>query len=222
MNVLSVHKLVKEFHQGRDTISVLRGISHDFEQGMSYAVTGVSGTGKSTLLSLLAGLDRPTSGAVFFNDENIFSFSPLQHSRFLQNNIGIIFQSPTLIPELTVLENVMLKGMIAEDNDQETKEYAHELLKKIGIAHAAERMPAALSGGQQQRVAIARALLKKPSFLLADEPTAHLDEEHKEAVIDLLLELVEDAQAGLIVSTHDQALAFRMKKVLQLHDGFLA
>ncbi len=224
---VSIKKIVaqditKAFVQGETTQHVLAGISQSFERGSTYAITGVSGTGKSTFLHVLAGLDEPTSGAVFYNANNIAHVSLGQRSAFLNKSIGLVFQLPYLLREFTVVENVMMPGLIAGESREQCRLRALELLDKVGIPEKADAAPTTLSGGQQQRVAIARALFHEPDFLLADEPTGNLDIQTGKAIVDVLRECQSQWGMGMIISSHDAYVADSMEKVFRLHDGVLS
>lgn len=216
---LSVEKVYKEFTQHSRTISVLQDITFQFSHGQTYAIMGVSGSGKSTLMMLLAGLDTPTSGTILFDDINFSLYKSHEKALFLAQHIGIVFQQPHLIRELSVVENVMLKGIIAGKSSVECRENAYVLLQRVGLADKALSNPTSLSGGQQHRVAIARALFSNPSFLLADEPTGNLDKKTGEELVDFLQECRELFGMGIIVSTHDEYVARKMGVVLHLRDG---
>lgn len=163
--MIAVANLVKTFDQANQTLTVLNGISAEFHKGKSYAIIGPSGSGKSTLLHMLVGIESPTSGSVLFNNQVVNSFTQRQHEEFLNKYIGLVFQASYLIQELTVLENVMVKGLI-KPQSLHLIDDAMNLLREVGIAEKADQLPARLSGGQQQRVALARALFNKPLFLL--------------------------------------------------------
>jgi lipoprotein-releasing system ATP-binding protein len=220
-SVISLQSVSQQFVQGKEIISVLDEVSIVFEQGKTYALEGVSGTGKSTILQLLAGLEQPTKGKVLYNDKNISRFSDREHQLFLQTTIGFVFQYPYLIDELSVLENVMLKGLIEGKTGNAAQARAEKLLAVVGMSHKLNALPAALSGGEQQRVALARALFVEPEFLLADEPTAHLDSETKKTVLDLLLSFQQNMNMGLIIATHDEEVAQRMQTRILLHNCML-
>jgi len=200
---------------------VLRGIDVEFEQGQSYAITGVSGTGKSTLLHLIAGLDIPSDGNIFFNKRSLTKLNSREHMLFLRRSVGLVFQSPHLIRELSVLENVMLPALIAGTKKTDAEKKAHQLLSQVGIASKAVENPSSLSGGQQQRVSIARALINEPAFLLADEPTGNVDVGTGKQIVDLLLTCQKRWGMGMIIASHDTYVAKSMKTVFVLRDGLL-
>jgi len=219
--LLATHALTKTFTFNGGTLNVLRGITMQFQQGKTYAITGVSGTGKSTYLHLLAGLEIPTSGAVYLNNKAIPLYQSVDRFFFLNRSVGLVFQYPYLIRELSVQENVMLPGLIAGQSRHSCAARADELLHQVGIPEKTSAMPGQLSGGQQQRVAIARALFNKPLFLLADEPTGNLDIETGKAIVDLLIKCQKEYGMGIIVSTHDEYVAKHMMMKFTLKDGIL-
>ena len=221
-SILRCERLTKVFSTSSgDDLMVLDDITAVFEQGRTYAITGASGTGKSTLLHVCAGLEALTSGAVYYNKHNIALFDDQQRNQFLNRSIGLLFQLPYLIKELTVLENVMLKGLIEGQDERLCKEQAFLLLKASGLEDKAFEMPATLSGGQQQRVALMRALFNKPAFLFADEPTGNLDPKTGRIIVELLLQCQRDWGMGIIVSTHDQSVATHMQTRFELSNGQL-
>lgn len=217
-----INNITKKFPQGDGFYEVLKGISTIFEHNKTYALSGASGSGKSTLIHLLAGLDTPTTGTIEVNGSDIKSLTSTEKQKLLNKTFGLVFQQPYLIAELSVLENVMIKGLIAGFNQTTSKTKAKELLEQVGLISKRNSHPATLSGGQQQRVAIARAIFNEPFFLLADEPTGNLDEETGIKIIDLLLECNKQWGMGIIVSSHDAYVTQKMETVLKLHDGELS
>ena len=207
--------------RGSLQVSILHDVSFRFRHGHSYALTGVSGTGKSTLIHLLTGLETPTSGQVFCGEQDIYALSSEARSLLLQKEFGIIFQSPYLIDELSVVENVMLKGLIAQEDEHKAREEALILLDQVGLLDKEGQRPRSLSGGEQQRVAIARALYGNPSWIIADEPTAHLDRVASILIADLLLTFQQQTGAGLIVASHAPHLINSLETVLELEGGSL-
>ncbi len=218
---IKLNHISKSINQGdSSTLEILNDISYTFDQEKSYAIKGISGSGKSTLMSIIAGFTKPSSGTVSFNNRDLNSMNKTEYEYYIQQSVGIIFQQAYLIPELTVLENVLLKAIITNEQDSYTSR-AIQLLHRVGLAHKADERPIVLSGGEQQRVAIVRALLNRPQFLLADEPTSHLDPHTGQTIIDLLLEFHAQENVGLIISTHDDALARKMDRCISLKSGSL-
>lgn len=226
-----IKNLKKFFLQGGKNgdkkLVVLDGINVIFEQNKSYAIIGASGTGKSTFLHLLAGLDAPDSGDIFFAKsdasglQDLSKLSPEQKDVFLNKTVGLMFQLPYLISELTVIENVILPGLIAGKSTVECKAKALELLGDLEIAEKANCLPDTLSGGQQQRVALARAIFNEPKFLLADEPTGNLDPKTGKLIVNLLIKCKQKWGMGLIISSHDQYVAQCMEVKFRLENGLL-
>lgn len=185
-------------------------------ENSSYAITGVSGSGKSTLLHMLSGIVQPTSGTIFFNDQDLqFNFE-FKRNFFLQKSIGLVFQSDCLLEDLTVLENVMIKGLIQNQMYAAAKDEASYYLEYVGLINYANCRPNILSGGQKQRISVARALYGKPSFLLVDEPTSQLDYKNKYLLIDLLLNCQANWNMGLIMTCHDNDIANRMENIFEI------
>lgn len=219
--LLQAHGVSKKFVQGTTELWVLRDITYPFAQGTSYALMGASGSGKSTFMHILAGLDTTTAGFVSFDKHDIALLTTNQRTYFLNKQIGLLFQNPYLIYELTVLENAMIKGLIAGMNHQEAAKRAQELLSLVGIADKVNNFPPQLSGGQQQRLALARALFNNPAFLLADEPTGNLDAHTAAEIIALLQRIQQETGMGIIISTHDERVARSMDKRLHIKDNQL-
>jgi len=211
------HNVSKSFTKEGQKLFVLRGISASFHQGGRYALTGVSGVGKSTLLHILAGLDTPSGGNVFYNGVESSFVCAAERAE----QVGIIFQYPYLIKELSVLENVVLMGLIRGISLAESKERAQELLALVGLSDKLKSAVKELSGGQQQRVSLTRALMQRPRFLLADEPTGSLDEATGRQMLDLLLYVHEQWQMGLIICSHNAQVVAAMETVFTLKEGEL-
>lgn len=220
-HVLRVASVYKDFYQAKKPLPILKDVTLDFRQDFSYAITGSSGSGKSTFLHILGGLDTPTSGSVFFDNQNIYALDQKKKEYFLHHTIGFVFQFHYLIKELTVLENVMMKALISGDVLSQAKEKALLLLDKVGLYKRSDHYPTQLSGGEQQRTSIARALINKPAFLLADEPTGNLDATNARTIINLFLSLQEESGTGIIICTHDKSVYETMDTVLQLENGVL-
>jgi len=218
---LSLVDVRKDFNQGGKIQQVLRGITATFINDHAYAITGVSGSGKSTFLHLLGGLDVPTSGAVFFNDKNLAQLKPTEKNILLNRSLGFVFQFHYLIKELPVLENVMLPGLVAGNTRVACRQRARELLAMMDVENKLHAYPTTLSGGEQQRVAIARALFNKPAFLLADEPTGNLDADNALGVIDLFFRAKAEWGMTIILCSHDPAGYERMETVYHLHEGII-
>lgn len=218
---LALENLYKKYFQAGTPVAVLNGVNALFDQGKSYAITGASGSGKSTLIHILAGLDNPSSGAVYFDQTPLTAFNASQKTIFLNKMIGLVFQYPYLIKELSVIENVALKGLIAGTSMNEATQKAQDLLVQVGLEQKITAYPGQLSGGQQQRVSLARALMNEPSFLIADEPTGNLDQETGTAIVDLMIKLQQEKGMGIIVSSHDEYVSSRMNIRYELKDGLL-
>jgi putative ABC transport system ATP-binding protein len=200
---------------------VLRGLSFTVEPGRSLALVGRSGSGKSTLLHLAAGIDLPAAGEVVLAGRPLSPLGDRERSLLRRRSVGLVFQFFHLLPHLSVLDNVCLPGWVAGDHPAPTRERARELLASVDLRDRAGELAGRLSGGEMQRVAICRALLRRPPLLLADEPTGNLDETAGRRVMDLLLALARDADAGLLYVTHSSEQAALADAVLNLRDGRL-
>lgn len=214
--LLDVRKVSKTFGADPAAVQVLRGVSLSLAAGETVALTGESGSGKSTLLHLCAGLDQPDEGQVLVSGQDIGRQSDAGRAGLRRAAIGIVFQQFNLIPSLDVAANLGFQARLAGRLDPERIKL---LADRLGIQDLVHRYPDQLSGGQQQRVAIGRALAGEPALILADEPTGNLDEDTSGAVMDLMLDLVADAGAGLLMVTHSQKLAARMDRQLHLSGG---
>ena len=200
----------------KNSLPVLKGITLDIYDGEIVAIVGKSGTGKSTLLHILGTLDKPDSGEVLFEGNNVFDMSEKNVSEFRNKSIGFIFQFHHLLPEFTALENVMIASMISGKKNEEK---AKNLLKEVGIAERENHKPSEISGGEAQRVAIARALINSPRLVLADEPTGNLDTENADAVMKILFSLREKFNHTFVIVTHNEEFAQRCDRVINLKDG---
>ena len=201
-------------------VNVLRGIDLDVEAGTSIGVVGPSGSGKSSLLAVLAGLERPTEGRVLVAGAEVSALSENERADWRRREVGILFQSFHLIATLTALENVAVPLELAGDADAD--EHAREALARVGLGHRLDHRPTQLSGGEQQRVALARALVAKPRLVLADEPTGNLDGDTARQMAELLFEAVREAGATLFLITHDPSLAGRCDRQVRMANGRLA
>lgn len=217
--IIDVQNLNKNYIQGKNRIDVLTNLEFHAQKGESIAIVGASGSGKTTFLSLMAGLDSPSSGRVKMLDTSLYELNEKQLSSFRSKNIGIIYQQFHLMKHLNALENVALPLELQGHKDAYQK--AHSLLKEVGLEGRADHLPSQLSGGEQQRVAIARALSIEPQILLADEPSGNLDESTGDKVIQLLFDLVKSHNTTLILVTHNNELAQRCDRVLTLKNGVL-
>ena len=212
--MLKVSNVSKDY----GTVEVLRDISFSFVDGTSVAITGPSGSGKSTLLHIIGTLEKPSGGQVEINNTDPFTLSEPELARYRNAIIGFVFQEHHLLPQYSVLENVLIPTLVSTHRSN-VSERAHELLKRVGLSHRTSHRPPELSGGERQRVAIARALMNQPDILLCDEPTGNLDSATSETIANLLFELHSLEQNLLIVVTHNLALVSRFQQHLQLSDG---
>lgn len=213
---ISVNNLSKHFLQGKNTINVLNDINLEIKTGEIIALLGKSGSGKTTMLSLLAGLDRPDHGNILIDDVDMTKLSEEALCEFRAKKLGIVFQQFHLIPHLTAYENVLLSFEI---NGREDKSEALKWLEMVGLSDRANHYPSMLSGGEQQRVAIARALSFGPPLLLADEPTGNLDVETGKSVIDILFKMVREKKTTMILVTHDDELAAKADRIIRIVGG---
>jgi ABC-type lipoprotein export system ATPase subunit len=204
-----------------NVVPVLRGVSLVIESGESVAIVGPSGCGKSTLLNILGTLDEPDAGEVIFDGENLKGASAAKLGSLRSAKIGFIFQLHHLLPQCSVLENVLLPtlALTTPPDPAASRSRAMELLKAVGLEQRFSWRPAQLSGGERQRVAVVRAMINSPHLILADEPTGSLDEENAESLTTLMIELVEKSGIALVLVTHDKVQAERMKRTLSLHEG---
>ena len=220
MEIIRCEELSKVYRSGSAAVRAVDGVSLSFEQGSFTAVTGKSGSGKSTLLHLLSGLDRPTSGQVFYQGNNLFQYNDNQLSVLRRRRFGFVFQAYNLVRELTAQENILLPVML--DNRKPDEAYLKRLVDILGIEDRLRHLPGALSGGQQQRVCIARALANKPTLLFADEPTGNLDARTGREVLTLMRTVSNELGITMILVTHDLGVAEQADRIIRLEDGRVA
>lgn len=216
---LVVENVVKEYPTPAEPLRVLSGVSVSLRRGENLAILGPSGSGKSTLLSILGTLEPPTSGSLRLVGADPFALNDAELAAFRRDNIGFVFQDHHLLPQCTVLENVLVPFLADGAATQENQEQASKLLGRVGLSNRLTHRPAELSGGERQRVAIARALVRGPTLLLADEPTGNLDRSTAATITDLLLELQAEQNAILIVVTHSEAVAAALQRRVALELG---
>ncbi len=216
--ILSAQGLSKDYELPSGTLEVLKKINFTLRPGEMHCVIGRSGSGKSTFLNLLGGLDQPTQGEIYFEGMDLARMSDAKRSKIRNRRIGFIFQFYHLLPELTLYENVILPSRISGKREDK---WAKELLRRFRLLSRQHHYPSELSGGEQQRAAIARALVNHPSVVLCDEPTGNLDQETAESVTQLLFDLNREEGQSFIIVTHDETLAWRSQSVFRLVDGML-
>ena len=210
---------VQDIHKSFGELEVLKGVSLRVEKGEIVAIVGKSGAGKTTLLQIIGTLDRPTSGKVVIDGEDVFALGEKQLAAFRNKHIGFIFQFHQLLPEFTALENVCIPAMIAREKEAEYKPRAERLLTELGLQDRMGHKPNELSGGEKQRVAAARALMMAPDIILADEPTGSLDTQNKKELSELLLRLRKEYGQTILLVTHDKELAGIADRVIEIVDG---
>ncbi len=217
MSILKVEHVSKTYGRGQAAVHALDDVSLSIEKGEFVAIIGSSGSGKSTLLHVIGGVDKPTKGKIFVDDTDLYSMDDEQLAHFRCMKVGLIYQFFNLVPVLNVEENIMLPAMLAGEKIDE--ERLGMLLKMIRLTAKVRNLPNQLSGGQQQRVAIARALMNNPSILLADEPTGNLDSANTNEVMNFLKRSNTEFKQTLIIITHDEKIASRADRIIELSDG---
>ena len=215
--MIRIQNLSQSLHGGGHEVKILNNVNLEISSGQFIAITGPSGSGKSTLLGLMAGLDSPTQGSIVLDGHDLTKMNENSLARLRGNKIGIIFQSFYLIPTLTALENVSIPHELNGGNQSEKK--AKKLLASLNLTNRLNHYPGQLSGGEQQRLAVARAFINSPKLILADEPTGNLDSQNSRNIINILEELHSKHKVTLVLVTHDQDIASRAQRIIQLRDG---
>lgn len=227
--LIRVENLEKSFFDGDSELKVLKGVNLEVNKAEILAIMGASGAGKSTLLHLIGTLDRPTSGKIYYEDEDITTYSERELTLFRNTSVGFVFQFHQLLPEFNALENVIMGKLISnrksgnaggqKQNRNEMKDRAEKLLESVGLSERLTHFPSQLSGGERQRVAIARALMNQPKVILADEPTGNIDDITSEVVFDVLLQVNEELDQTIIIVTHDSRLSDQTSRTVNLVEG---
>ncbi|OLD02224.1 hypothetical protein AUG19_07555 [archaeon 13_1_20CM_2_54_9] len=219
--VVQTEKLEKSYRLGKNVVKALRGVSLTLHPGEFVVVTGPSGSGKTTLLNIIGTLDKPTSGRVLIDGQDLSGMKDGQLTKLRRHKIGFVFQFHNLIPVLSALENVELPLLTAGVKSKKARERAHSLLGRVELADRTDHLPDELSGGEQQRVAIARALANSPKVILADEPTGDLDTKTGSAVVQVMYELAKQENATVMVVTHDPVVSSRADRLFEMRDGVI-
>lgn len=219
MEILEVNGLTKIYGSGDNRVTALDHVSFQVKKGEFVAIVGASGSGKSTLMNLIGGIDRPTSGEVVVDGRRIFDMDESALAIFRRRNIGIVYQFYNLIPNLTVVENIMLPCLL--DNRKPDAQKLAGILEMTGLSDRRDHLPGELSGGQQQRVSVGRALINAPAFILADEPTGNLDSKAGRKIMELLTAANRKENQTLILITHDEKIALLADRILTISDGKL-
>ena len=220
--ILACEAVCKNYYDGQLNVQVLDNLTLQVEKGRSIGIVGASGSGKSTLLHILGGLDKPTSGRVSLMGQDLSQLSQKQLSGLRNQYLGFVYQFHHQLPEFSALENVMMPLLIGKRPKEQARERALLMLEKVGLKDRVLHRPGELSGGERQRAAIARALVTDPACLLADEPTGNLDRKNALNILDMMMELKQELGTALVVVTHDDEMAARFDRVLNMTDGALS
>jgi len=221
-NIIEIKDIDKDYQVGGNQVQVLKGLNLSVEAGEFVAITGPSGNGKSTLLNMITGIDRPTRGSVFVNGCPVHEMNENQLATWRGENVGIIFQFFQLLPSLSLMQNIIMPMEFAgKYNRKERRQRAMHLLETVGLADQAHKLPGMVSGGQQQRAAIARALANDPPLLIGDEPTGNLDSQTADTIFELFQSLVSQGKTMLMV-THDVEIAQRMPRIVEIRNGIIS
>lgn len=220
--ILACEAVCKNYYDGQLNVQVLDNLTLQVNKGQSIGIVGASGSGKSTLLHILGGLDKPTSGRVSLMGQDLSQLSQKQLSGLRNQYLGFVYQFHHLLPEFSALENVMMPLLIGKRPKEQARERALLMLEKVGLKDRVLHRPGELSGGERQRAAIARALVTDPACLLADEPTGNLDRKNALNILDMMMELKQELGTALVVVTHDDEMAARFDRVLNMTDGALS
>jgi putative ABC transport system ATP-binding protein len=219
--VVRVEDVTKEYAMGRTVVKALRGVSLEIARGEFLCIAGPSGSGKTTLLNLIGCLDKPTSGRILIEGQDVSKLSPKELVWVRRRRLGFVFQTFNLVPVLTAYENIELPLLLLGVGAAERRRRVYALLEALGISELAHHRPDEMSGGQQQRVSIARALITEPALVLADEPTANLDSETGKAIIELMHELNKTHGTTFVFSTHDPKVMERASRLIHIRDGII-
>ena len=220
--ILACEAVCKNYYDGQLNVQVLDNLTLQVDKGQSIGIVGASGSGKSTLLHILGGLDKPTSGRVSLMGQDLSQLSQKQLSGLRNRHLGFVYQFHHLLPEFSALENVMMPLLIGKRPKEQARERALLMLEKVGLKDRVLHRPGELSGGERQRAAIARALVTDPACLLADEPTGNLDRKNALNILDMMMEMKQELGTALVVVTHDDEMAARFDRVLNMTDGALS
>lgn len=218
-SIVKIDKVVKVYRVGDEDFTALHEISLEIEPGAFMSFVGPSGSGKTTLLNLIGGLDQPTSGSIFFKNVELGELNRTARAEYRRKNLGFIFQTYNLLPVYSVYENILFPLLLDGNKESAVRKSVLDMVASVGLSDQIKKRPSQLSGGQCQRVAIARALIKKPTLILADEPTANLDAENSYQILELMRELNKQFKAAFIFSTHDEKVTKYVNREVGLEDG---